>query len=109
MMRNTSRRTGLFRAALAATGAMAAMALATPPERGASATSASESIQAKRVADMQGNSRQAAAIERAAWLRAGRGTWRPPGYPRPGDSVRQHARKAAARRNKVRARRAARG
>ena len=83
------------------------MALATPPERGAQ-TAASESIQAKRVADMSGNSRQAKAIERAAWLRAGRSTRRPPGYPRPGDSVRQHARKAARRRNQVRSRRAGR-
>jgi len=53
--------------------------------------------------------RQAAAQERAAWLSRGASTWRPPGYPRPGDSVRQHARKAARRRAQVRARRALRG
>jgi hypothetical protein len=109
MMRNTSRRTGLFSAALAATSAMAAMALATPPDRGAQVVGASQTLQAKRVADMQGDSRRSAAIERAAWLRIGRSTRRPPGYPRPGDSVAQHARKAARRRHQVRARRAARG
>ena len=74
---------------------------------GQSATSSS-STAARIAAVAAGNSTAATAVERARRLRAGRATGRA-GYPRPGDSVRQHARKAAKRRNQVRARRAARG
>lgn len=55
------------------------------------------------------NSARAAALERAAWMSAGRNAWRSGAYPRPGYSVRQGQRMAAKRRNRARHRRAARG